>query len=146
MADYPAYRNFKNISSMDMVIALRPRFPSVTKQIIAIVNNPARYGCCLTPEAEELIVDKFGEGPGLEHPLRKKLRNMFRKEEHRKKGKRVTYWMAPDLYFELFKLKKKYGTFQAVLEHALVEFVKRERPTIGTEYPWVFIDEEARLS
>ena len=37
MQDYDAYRNAVGISSMDMVLALRPHFPSVTKQIISIV-------------------------------------------------------------------------------------------------------------
>lgn len=126
MADYQAYRDAVGISSMDMVLALRPHFPSVTKQIISIVNSPQLYGCCLIPEAEDRIVKEFGEGPGLSFPFRRLKGD--RTPENRKKNHRVTVWMPPDLYFRLLSLKTKepYGTMTALVEAALTQFIQSE--------------------
>ena len=130
MADYQAYRDAVGISSMDMVLALRPHFPSVTKQIISIVNSPQLYGCCLIPEAEDRLVREFGEGPGLSFPFRRLFRRLRgdRPPENRKKNRRVTVWMPPDLYFRLLSLKTKetYGTMTALVEAALTRFIQAE--------------------
>lgn len=130
MTDYEAYRQEVGISSMDMVVALKPYFPSVTKQIISIVNSPHLYGCCLVQEAEDKLVEKFGEGPGLSHPLRRKLRHLFgKRDDHRKKGNRITIWLPDDVYFRILSLKtsKVYPTFQAFAEAAIVDLIEKER-------------------
>lgn len=132
MADYGAYREAVGITSMDMVVALKPHFPSITKQIISIVNSPQLYGCCLIPEAEDRLAIAFGEGPGLSHPVRrffKRLKHGQRRAERRKKGYRCTIWLQDDLYFRLLSMKTKdeYGTFQALLEAALTQFIEREK-------------------
>ena len=130
MADYGAYREAVGISSSDMVVALKPHFPSITKQIISIVNSPQLYGCCLIPEAEDRIVKEFGEGPGLSFPFRRLFRRLRkdRPQEHRKRNHRVTVWMHPDLYFRLLSLKTKepYGTMTALVEAALTQFIQNE--------------------
>lgn len=131
MADYFAYREAVGITSQDMVLALRPHFPSVTKQIISIVNSPQLYGCCLIPEAEDRLVQAYGEGPGLSFPFRRlfrRLKGNQRPPENRKKNHRVTVWMPPDLYFRLLSLKTKepYGTMTALVEAALTQFIQNE--------------------
>lgn len=132
MADYGAYREAVGISSTDMVLALKPHFPSITKQIISIVNSPQLYGCCLIPEAEDKLAIAFGEGPGLSHPVRrffKRLKHGQRRAEKRRKGYRCTLWLSDDTYFRLLSMKTKteYKTFQALLEAALVEFIERQK-------------------
>ena len=107
-----------------MVKALRPHFKSVTKSILAIVNNPKKYGCCLTPEAEQILVETFGSGPGLAHRKYKRKR-----QAKRAKGHTVTVRMDDDLYLRLMSLKTdgEYPTTQALAEALLRDSLERDR-------------------
>lgn len=130
MADYKSYKEEKGITSMDMVVALKPYYPSMTKQIVSIVMHPELYGCQLVERAEDILVKVFGEGAGLSHPFRRKLRALFaKKDERRKKGNRITIWLPDDTYFRVLSLKtaKVYPTFQAFAEAAIVELIEKEK-------------------
>lgn len=122
MQDYEQYREHTDISSLMMVKALKPTFKSVTKSILAIVNNPKKYGCCLTPEAEQILVDTFGSGPGLAHRKHRK-----RRPAKRSKGHAVTVRMDDDLYLRLMSLKTdgEYPTTQALAEALLRDSLER---------------------
>ena len=115
MQDYEQYREHADISSLMMVNALKPCFRSMTKSIMAIVNSPKKYGVCLTPEAEQILVDTFGSGPGLAH------RRFKKKRYARAKGHAVTVRMDDDLYLRLMSLKTdgEYPTTQALAEALL---------------------------
>ena len=110
------------ISSLMMVSALKPKFRSVTKQIIAIVNSPEKYGCCLIPEAEELLEKTFGPGPGLVHRKAKK-----RTPTKRSKGHAITIRIDDDMYLRLMSMKTTgdYQTTQALTEALLRESLER---------------------
>jgi len=131
MQDYVAYRDHTEISSIDMVKALRPRFRGFTKNIMSYLNQPEKYGICLTPEAEEIIVNTFGSGPGLAHRKFQKKR-----PERRTKQNRMTVRIDDDLYFRLLSLEtvgETYPTMQAVVEAALRDFVDKKGYTDAAE-------------
>ena len=71
MADYEKYRNSVRISNVQMTEVLREAFPSFSKIQASMVNAPEKYGLCLTPEAEAVLIANFGYGDGLNTKLRK---------------------------------------------------------------------------
>ena len=71
MANYEKYRNSVRISNVQMTEVLREAFPSFSKIQASMVNAPEKYGLCLTPEAEAVLIANFGYGDGLNTKLRK---------------------------------------------------------------------------
>lgn len=65
MTNYDHFRESKGISNNDMIQAIQTGFPRYSKIQQSMVNNPYKNGVCLLPEAEELLVKRFGAGPGL---------------------------------------------------------------------------------
>ena len=65
MTNYNVYKAEKGISNNDMIRAVKPRFPKYSKVHQSMVVNAEQSGVCLVPEAEYLLVDHFGFGPGL---------------------------------------------------------------------------------
>lgn len=127
--DYKKWCGSVGIATPDMTRELNKLFPHFTRITAAMVNAPEKYGMCLLPAAEDHLARRFGIGDGLAWVQYIKENIRARRDEHRKKGHRITFWMASDLYFRLLSLKtsEEYGTFQAVVEAALVQFIERER-------------------
>jgi len=122
MQDYEQYREHVDISSMMMVKALRPHFRGFSKSLMANVNHPEKYGVCLTPEAEDILIGDFGSGPGLAH--RKYPR---KRRENRAKKNQVTVRLTDDLYLRLLSLDNTfYPTMQSLIEGALEYFVEEQ--------------------
>lgn len=71
MADYAKYRDSVRISNVEMIDALSEAFPAFSKIQASMINAPAKYGVCLTPEAETYLINVFGYGDGLNTKLRK---------------------------------------------------------------------------
>ena len=71
MADYEKYRNSVQISNVQMTEVLKTVFPSFSKIQASMANAPEKYGLCLTPEAEAVLIANFGYGDGLNTKLRK---------------------------------------------------------------------------
>lgn len=65
MVDYIAYREDKGLSNNDMIRAIKPRFPKYTKAHQSFVCHASTNGVCLLPEAEHVLIDRYGFGPGL---------------------------------------------------------------------------------
>lgn len=122
MQDYEQYREHADVTSTDMVKALQPHFRGFTKNIMAYLNRPGKYGICLVPEAERIIVETFGSGPGLASRKYKKHR-----PAKRSKGHAVTVRMDDDLYLRLMSLKTdgEYPTTQALAEALLRDSLER---------------------
>ena len=129
MQHYNEYRDAVGISQSTMVQVLRPHFPSFTKSICSIVERPEKYGCCLTPEAEVVLTETFGKGPGLAFPPGANTSTPpVPKHCKRERPNRITVWLHDDLYLRLMSLKteKEYPTIQALAEAALRDFIERE--------------------
>lgn len=131
ITDYKAYREHVGISNPDMTKTLREEYPSFTRIDANFVNHPLQHGVCLLPEAEVLLVNKFGPGPGL-HSLVfdeavltgevKKPRN-----ENRKRKNRVTFRLDDAELEKAEDLREAYGamTWQELFEKLLRDAHKR---------------------
>jgi len=65
MTDYSKYRDYIGITNPEMTKALHAVYRGFGRPASSFVNNPERSGVCLLPEAEALLVNTFGPGPGL---------------------------------------------------------------------------------
>lgn len=122
MSDYVRYREEKGLSNNQVIRTIAERYPGYTKIQNTMVNNPQKYGICLLPEAEKLLVDKFGEGKGI------KLHSAKRSESRRKKSNRLVVRLNDEMYNRVRDLmfRLRYTSVQAFLEDALTAMVEQE--------------------
>ena len=122
MSDYIRYREEKGLSNNQIIRTIAEGYPGYTKIQNTMVNNPQKYGICLLPEAEKLLVDKFGEGKGI------KLRGVKRSESRRKKSNRLVVRLNDEMYNRVRDLmfRLRYTSVQAFLEDALTAMVEQE--------------------
>jgi len=144
--NYELYRESVGITNSEMTTALRRVYPHYSKVVGTMINAPEKYGVCLLPKAEEYLTHTFGIGNGLAwvQMVKDTIRSKLKPDEHRKKGNRITVWLADDTYFRLLSLKTKdeYPTFQAFAEAAIVEKIEREK----MKRQEIIEADEARLS
>ena len=112
MSDYKAYREYVGIENNDMTHALHAEFPKYNRFVAVSVNHPDTHGVCLTPDAEQVLVKTFGEGPGLVHYKPKK------RKDKRLKTHSITFRMNDALYEKVMYVKSCYGadTMQELFE------------------------------
>ena len=122
MSDYIRYREEKGLSNNQIIRTIAEGYPGYTKIQNTMVNNPQKYGICLLPEAEKLLVDKFGEGEGI------KLRGVKRRESRRKKSNRLVVRLNDEMYNRVRDLmfRLRYTSVQTFLEDALTAMVEQE--------------------
>ena len=122
MSDYVRYREEKGLSNNQIIRTIAEGYPGYTKIQNTMVNNPQKYGICLLPEAEKLLVDKFGEGEGI------KLHSIKRSESRRKKSNRLVVRLNDEMYNRVrdLMLRLRYTSVQAFLEDALTAMVEQE--------------------
>ena len=122
MSDYVRYREEKGLSNNQIIRTIAERYPGYTKIQNTMVNNPQKYGICLLPEAEKLLVDKFGEGKGIQ------LNGVKRSESQRKKSNRLVVRLNDEMYNRVrdLMLRLRYTSVQAFLEDALTAMVEQE--------------------
>lgn len=122
MSDYVRYREEKGLSNNQIIRTVAEGYPGYTKIQNTMVNNPRKYGICLLPEAEKLLVDKFGEGEGI------KLPSVKRSESRRKKTNRLVVRLNDEMYNRVrdLMLRLRYTSVQAFLEDALTAMVEQE--------------------
>ena len=122
MSDYVRYREEKGLSNNQIIRTVAECYPGYTKIQNTMVNNPQKYGICLLPEAEKLLVDKFGEGEGI------KLHGAKRSESRRKKSNRLVVRLNDEMYNRVRDLmfRLRYTSVQAFLEDALTAMVEQE--------------------
>lgn len=122
MSDYVRYRDSKGLTNSQIVKAVSAAYPGYTKIQNTMVNNPDKYGVCLLPEAEKLIVEAYGEGDGIRIP------GVKRRDCNRKKNNRLTVRLNDEMYNRVRDLmfRLRYDTVQDFLEAALVSMVEQE--------------------
>ena len=124
MTDYKAYQEHVGITNPEMTEALQKVYPSYNKVCGTYVNNPKKYGVCLLPAAERLLLATFGPGPGLESlPWQEKKK---KKSDKRRKGNAVTVRMTDELYqfAQAAKQEACCESMQALFEYLLIAYVK----------------------
>ena len=127
--DYELYRATVGITNSQMTKTLNAEFPHYTRITASMVNQPDKYGVCLTPKAEDILARRYGLGKGLAWVTYVIDNIRSKRDDHRKKGNRITVWLSDDTYFRLLSLKtaKIYPTLQSFAEAAIVELIEKER-------------------
>lgn len=64
MTNYNEYKSVTGITTRQMINAVAEEFPRFSKIQSSMCSN-TEYGICLLPEAEKILVEKFGSAPGL---------------------------------------------------------------------------------
>lgn len=104
MPDYGKYRAAVAITNKEMTDALHKSFPQFTKIQSAMVNAPAKYGVCLTPEAEKVLVELYGFAEGLNtKPTKPK------PSAKRSKPKRLAVYLDDATYLKVKQEMKNKG-------------------------------------
>lgn len=139
MTDYKSYRKAAGITNPDMTRAVAGLFPDYSKVQSTMVNAPEKYGVCLLPEAERLLCDLWGPGPGLasvpfeagdEDPDLRILKApppKKKKSDRRKKKNAVIFRMDDALYRRALLLKEQSGcaSMQELFETLLLDCLER---------------------
>lgn len=128
-ADYELYRATVGITNSQMTKTLNKEFPHYTRITASMVNQPEKYGVCLTPRAEDILARRYGLGKGLAWVTYVIDNIRSKRDDHRKKGNRITVWLPDDTYFRILSLKTAnvYPTLQAFAEAAIVDLIEKER-------------------
>ena len=128
-ADYELYRATVGITNSQMTKTLNKEFPHYTRITASMVNQPEKYGVCLTPRAEDILARRYGLGKGLAWVTYVIDNIRSKRDDHRKKGNRITVWLPDDTYFRILSLKTAnvYPTLQAFAEAAIVDPIEKER-------------------
>ena len=127
--DYELYRSTVGITNSQMTKTLNKEFPHYTRITASMVNQPEKYGVCLTPKAEDILARRYGLGKGLAWVTYVIDNIRSKRDDHRKKGNRITVWLPDDTYFRILSLKTAnvYPTLQAFAEAAIVDLIEKER-------------------
>ena len=122
MTNYDHFRESKEISNNDMIQAIQTGFPRYSKIQQSMINNPYKNGVCLLPEAEELLVKRFGQGPGLSISARKS-----RNHENKAKPNRLTVRIDDALFSRLQSAMERlhFATMQDFVEAALSQMCQK---------------------
>ena len=123
MADYIFYADSCGIKQKDMVEVIKQKWPFFVKEQMSLACNPERNALMLIPAAEDMLVEKFGKGPGLG------ISPKLRKHSHENKNKpcRLCVRVSNDLRSRVQKVYEQmcFATMQDLLEAAVAEFVQR---------------------
>lgn len=124
MADYILYGDSCGIKQRDMVSVIKSRYPFFGKPQMSFACNPERNALQLIPAAEEMLVDKFGPGPGLS--ISPKLAHR-RHTEHRKKANKLYVRVDDHLRSQIQTIYERmcFASMQDLLEAALGDFVRK---------------------
>jgi len=131
MTDYNRYTAEAGITNREMIEELHRYFPRYGKPTQTMVCHPEKYGVQLTPQAEAIIVRRFGDYPGLSEGwdfaniddlVMKK-----RRPERRRKGNKLTVRLDDSLFSELRALydRTAFASMQDMVEAAIVEFLNK---------------------
>lgn len=122
MTDYSAYRNTAGITTKQMVKTVAEEFPRFSKIQCSMVSN-TDYGVCLLPEAERLLIEKYGYAPGLsiEEGKTEKEKTVVRRADNRKKRNRFIVRLDDSTAYRVREMMTEMGytRTQDFLEDAL---------------------------
>ena len=127
--DYELYRSTVGITNSQMTKTLNKEFPHYTRITASMVNQPDKYGVCLLPAAEDILARRYGLGKGLAWVTYVIDNIRSKRDDHRKKGNRITVWLSDDTYFRILSLKTAniYPTLQSFAEAAIVDLIEKEK-------------------
>jgi len=133
MTDYSSYRDHVGITNPEMTKAMHRVYKGFGRPASSFVNNPERSGVCLLPEAEVLLVNTFGPGPGLAsleftpEVLEANPPKPKRRPENRRKKNRISFRLDETEFEKAEDLREAYGamTWQELFEKLLRDAHRR---------------------
>lgn len=126
MADYTLYANTRGIKQINMVSAIKEKWPEFGKVQMSLACNPNKNALQLIPAAEDTLVRKFGAGPGLSiSPKLEGKRN--RSHGNKRKPNRLYVRLDDGLRSRLQAVydKMAFTTMQDLIEAAIDQFVRK---------------------
>lgn len=125
MPDYSLYMAAKQLTPKDVMSALRPVYQTNKVHVSCAVHS-AESGLCFTPEAENMLIAKYGMGAGLVCTERisdstAKAETAKPKKPNRKKPHRLVVYVDEPLFQRVQKKAADLGyvTMQGFLEDIL---------------------------
>lgn len=126
MADYELYAESCGVKRPALISAIQAHYPHFGKMQMSLACNPERNALQLIPAAEDILVDKFGPGPGL--GISPKL---HRRKYHENKNKpnRLCVRVDDNLRSQVQDVYDQmcFATMQDFLEAAIAEFCQNHR-------------------
>lgn len=124
MADYTLYAESCGIKQKDMIEAIKKEYPHFGKAQMSLACNPWRNALQLIPAAEDLLVEKYGIGPGLS--ISPKITNK-RSHENKAKPNRLCVRLDNNLRGRVQDVYEKmaFVSMQDLLEAAIAQFVEK---------------------
>ena len=129
MANYDHYLQSKQLTRNDMIRALRQQYKGYSKATQSYVCQPEKYGLCLLPEAETLLVECFGFGEGLDitgsGEYEGKHLASAKKRPNRTKPHCYTVRISAELNAKVLEVMQSmnHKTMQELIEAAMVYYV-----------------------
>lgn len=126
MVDYVLYAVSCQIKQKDMVDAIREHYPTFGKIQMSLACNPERNALQLIPAAEDLLVEKYGPGPGLSISPKIEGRKL-RRHDNKNKPNRMCVRLDDSLRSRVEAIYKSlcFVSYQDLLEAAIAEFVQK---------------------
>jgi len=125
MANYTLYAESCGILQKDMIRAIQKEFQHFGKEQMSLACNPWRNALQLIPEAEQLLEESFGKGPGLS--ISPPMRLSQRKHDNKNKPNRLCLRLDNDLRSRLQTVYEQmaFTSMQDLLEAAVAQFVEK---------------------
>ena len=124
IADYVLYYESCALKQKDLVAAIKEKYPYFSKMQMSLACNPERNALQLIPAAEEILVNKFGAGPGLS--ISRRLSHP-RNHGNKNKPNRLSVRVSDALRSQLQAIYDRmcFATMQDMLEAALGDFIQK---------------------
>lgn len=113
--DYRQFRMDTGITVKDMVEVLKDVCPKYSRSIQCFADQPDKYGLCLLPSLEKLLVERFG--PCKDTPPAPKSKS----KPQRTKPHRLVVYLSDDLNEKVVKIRAAQGCTTQELLSDLIE-------------------------
>ena len=108
--DYNQFRASNGISRGDMIKTVKEICPKYSKATQSMVDNPDKYGVCLLPALDKLLLEKYGGRQPQKKP-----------EPNRKKKNRFQVWLDDETAQKLIAIRARDGMTTQQLLQELIE-------------------------
>lgn len=109
--DYKQFRAQNGLSTKDMIAAVRETCPKYSKIQQSMVDGPDKYGVCLLPALDEMLIERFGSSQ----------KSVVKKQPQRKKANRFQVWLDDDTAKKFMAIRAREGSTTQQLLQDLIE-------------------------
>ena len=110
--DYKQFRIDNGIATKDMIEAVREVCPKFSKGTMSFADQPDKYGLCLLPSMDKMLLERFGGGQGKPAP---------KAAPKRTKPNRFVVYLPDDLAEKVKRIRASQGCTTQELLIDLIE-------------------------